>query len=991
MALFKNNTIQALGAWLLAFSQVFWVVGCRQTTGGGSGGASQTAPGATAGLNIGELVYQIMHHGYESKGEQAKADTLELNHDEFVGAINQILPSSVGQNLFPTLVDLLPLVDDGTVEAALTDVEAIVQDLVNDPATLDAIAELMSSKPGGERASFADQRDTFVLLNRLLAYPELDRLSSALFKLLEQYDGVDENGNSNGERNLFAEVQGLLSRTLQNANVQQGSSAQISQGLGDLADALLAEYPMKGFGDLGAPAWSVRLDVHKNPAVVVDPASGMLPAPFVDADADGAADVNANGTPVDASGVEIEIPAFGNEGSRDSYGRALAPGGALYYDYFDAKHTLLSELLLVAGELLKKDLGARSVLILDSLAGRVPNDNGTPSDPTDDYETLSPDSPILDLTYAQFELVKHTRTGDLLKGIAEIVKNDPDKFGEIVDTLIVAIKQAGNAAAATPPSTSASTGKQLLDDLLPLLQDTLRPNGQSTSTMRDLLSAFNSQQAQLQTLPASFARMMKYHDYNNRVLADATKKSVMQRLLEMMERADKCNAPFAGNMADFYLRAMAGDQRLLGINISINTIERLLNVGILRRLLCSGIRADDVLALKDFNQSGALDAMKPIAKVFSNRNQIPLLKNIMLGLGKHYEGVMRPTEPTTVALLESGAVELLFEVIDDMTRVQVPGQNDVVADVLADVLSEIMVTSSPVFNRRGQQLPSLMHLLMEPLDALAARAQATGADQLLDQVMSGLGEVLFATYVDDMGTTDPADDVERWRYDCLKAELGNALAYVADHMPSTPADRARWAAESQRDIENLLSGREVVMAIDLLKAISSSPEKQVINDALANLFTPQPNASEDVFGALCVLAAGLINHKKQAAPSSPVSDAALQQVLHFVGLQLDPALNRFSGIGRLALRLLAADDGLLLLKIIRNAIDMGPNGTEEPPIAILQRILGDVGAAGGGGPTTGEALQTQLQGFLDFMRDDVEGLPAFIQRIKNRTAYKQAA
>ena len=78
-----------------------------------------------------------------------------------------------------------------------------------------------------------------------------------------------------------------------------------------------------------------------------------------------------------------------------------------------------------------------------------------------------------------------------------------------------------------------------------------------------------------------------------------------------------------------------------------------------------------------------------------------------------------------------------------------------------------------------------------------------------------------------------------------------------------------------------------------------------------------------------------------------------------------------------------------LLKIVRNAIDMGPNGTDEPPVAVLQRILGEVGDAGGGGPTTGESLQTQLQGMLDFMQDSVEGLPVFIQRIKNRTVTPQ--
>ena len=978
MAILRSTQLQGLVAYLLAMTQVFCVLGCRQTTGGGGGGAGSVAPGSTAGVNLGEIAYSVLHHNYTTAGETGKADALERRKDDFVSSVNRILPPSAGQNLFPTLLSFLPLVDDGSVEGAMADVDAMMMDMMNDQAALEGLARLLGAPASNGRVS--DNRSTYTLISRMLAYPEMESLARALLALMRAHDGLDDQLNPNpAERDLLAGLQGLLSRRLLAYQPAPGAGQSLASTLQQLSDGLLSSEPLAAWPDLGAPAWAVRLDVHGNPKVMPD-AGGTLPPPFVDADRDGAADVGADGRAIDAAGNPIDLPPFGDDGARDSYGRALVSGGALYYDYFDLKRTMLSELLLLTGELLQKDVPGKGVRVLAALTDRVRNDNGTP-DPADDYDTLAPDSPILDLAHAQLELVKATPLPEVLKGIAEVIKRDPAKFSDMLDTLLVAVKTASSAASQVPPP-PAGANQQLLDDLMPMLEAMVQGNN---STVRALLQAFNTEQRRLRTLPRSFALMMKWNDYGRRIPTSATAPSVMQQLLGMMERANACNVIGASpnsNMAEFYLDAMAGNARILGFNISIGTINQLVDISLIRNLLCSGITEADVRALKAFNDTGALEAMKPIAKVFSDRGQTRLLKDVMLGLGRHYDRAMRPTEPTLVAILESGAVEKLFEVIDQFTTVRVPGSSEVVADVLADTV-QALIQARPVLDRRGVQHRSLLKLLLAPLDSLGQKAQARGVKPELDAIFSALSDTILATYVDSRGTADPADDVTRWKWGSLKSHLARVLELVADMIPAQ-ADRARWAADQMAQIQDLLGSRDTVFVLDVLEAIAASPEKQTINAAIANLFTPRQSAAEDAFGGVLIMVAELLAHKQTTAPT--LDEQALADVLHWVGRWIDPAAGRMRGMGKLVMKLIAADDGLFLLHTVRNAFDMGPNGTDRPAVQILQEVMADVSAAGAAsGPMTAQSLRDMMQGMHDFMNDQQNGMPVYIARIKART------
>lgn len=981
MRVLSRRSVQSFGAWILALTQCVTLAGCRQATGGGSGGSASVAAASTAGVNLGQILYDLLHHQYEQQGEVGKAAALEARQSDFVAAVNRILPSDVGSSLFPTLQSLLPLVDDGTLERGLTDVDGLISDLLADQATLDALATLLQGAGGG--ASAGDGRARNQLVSRLLAYPELEPLMRSIMALVREHDGVDDQGAPNGEPDLCGPLRGMLSQALQEFQASPGTGQATHDLLGRLSESLLRDQAMDAFPNLGPAAWSVRLDRHGNPAVAADPATGRLPAPFVDRDGDGAADVGADGRPVDGQGAAIDLPAFaqqgGQAGARDGDGRALLAGRPAYV-YYDAKKTLLAEVLLLVGAVIEQDVSADAASVLGALGDRVRHDNRTPADPSDDYETLSPDTPLVDLVHGQMELVRRTPLADLLRGLGAVAKQDPARFAEMLDALVVALAKARTATASAPPP-QAGAGQALLRDLLPLVEDALRPRGRGTSAVRALLQAFNSEQRRLRTLPPSFARMMKYHDYRTRAVADATRKSIMQRVLEMMERANGCTvlgASGSGNMADFYLDAMAGNARILGINISINTVNQLVDIGFIRSILCSSIREEDVRALKDFADTGALEAMIPIARVFSLRGETTLLKDIMLGLGRHYDQAMRPTEPTAVVVLESGAVERLFEAIDHMTQVRVPGSNEVVCDVFADTLVALVDSTQPVFDRRNVRKTRLLDLLIEPMDALDARAQQRGVGPQLERLGGALGDVLLRTYRDGQNR-------ERWAWGGLGRSVGDLLATLGDELPAAPADRVTWANDQQRSLERALTGRELVVVCDIVRTIGASSHKATIDRAIVNLFTPRQNPAEDAFGAICALAADALAPKPgRQAPA--VDAAALTTVVRWVGRKLDQRTREVEGLIALVRAVLRADDGLLLLRVARNAFDMGPNGTDPTPVEVLTSVFDDVAAQGGAAaPVTSASLAATLRDVQAFLNDPVDGMPAAVARLKARS------
>lgn len=219
--------------------------------------------------------------------------------------------------------------------------------------------------------------------------------------------------------------------------------------------------------------------------------------------------------------------------------------------------------------------------------------------------------------------------------------------------------------------------------------------------------------------------------------------------------------------------------------------------------------------------------------------------------------------------------------------------------------------------------------------------------------------------------------------------IANALApvleLVADGIPTDRLDRARWAAQQQIAVERTLTGRDVVLVLDIFNAIAASPDKDVIRAGIVNLFTPRTQSAQDAFGGVLLLASDLLAASPSAAPAT-VDPQALADVLHFVGAVIDPDAGRIDGIVLLVRKLIAADGNLFLLQLARNAFDAGPNGTDPAPIAIVLEILDEVDAAAAtaapAGPMTADSLKAKLQDAYDLVSDPVNGLRGIIARFR---------
>ncbi len=951
--MFKSSRqLRGLGVWLLTFSQALVFAGCREAGGRGSksGGMGSTAPGATSGPNIGLILYNVLHHNLETTGTPAQVQSLEKDKNLFVDAVNRMLPTNVSSNLFPTINKLLPLVDDDTIPNGMKDVEGILKDLLADPDAVKAFAGLLS---GPKVQLSIDPKDLIRLVGRLLAHPEFDSLFKAT------------NGLIRTQPDVLRNIQSLIARKLQgvNANTFMGSPINL-QGL---ASALLSPVDVNGLGNLGEPAWAVRLDKNGNPKVSLEPASGKVLPPFVD-DGTGVAAVDANGKPIDAQGAVIAIKPFGTDGSRDSYGRALAAGGLTQYEYFNAKETLLAEILILVGNLIRAGVPNDFETVIDKIAGRVQHPD--PNDPWTGFDGMCP---LVDLLCTTSELARHTPAPQLLEGLALMVKADPAGFEALVTELLIAISLAGQSGFASGGNT------KMLDDLMPLLSDAAKVSGNGVSALRALLRSFNTAQSQLTNLPKGFALMMKYHDYGKKILTGPGLPSEMERLLGIMDRSNGCNAPILGNLAVLYLDTMAGNNKaILGLKLDIHTMNKLMGIGPLRSLLCSQLHADDVGVLQDFVDTGSLDAFTPIAKAFSDQGQTRLLVDIMLALGKTYATAMRPNEPAVVKLLESGAVEKLFQAIDRMSKVKLPSNGAMLIDVLADTVTAL-VESKTITDRKGRTFPNLMKFMSAPLADLATECQNAGVTTELNRALGNVTGQILSTYTDANGKT-------KLVYSGLITTLGDTLSFLSNQIPVDPVAKNKWCDDQQKLMVDLFTGRDFAAITEFLLAVNGSPDCDTFKAAIAGLFTPMPSASYDALGAILQLTAALIQHKP-SAPMSPQMAAGMAKVMNFMGAEMDPKAGKTQRLLNMIVKITIADDGLLILKVVRGALDMGPNGADEPPIMIIMHVMDNVKKAGppaAASASPEDALTKQLNGMIAFMNDQKAGLPHFVNLIKGR-------
>jgi hypothetical protein len=516
----------------------------------------------------------------------ARIEALALRRAELIDAINFTLPDikvAVKDNKNPDLSkSCLPPEKSGErgLHEELADMLARFTPLYNDgtiPESTESLARVMNAFKASPEAQAAyarlDARQGYRPIDialgttrPMMAYPHLRDLSNATLRLLSAdsnpYDPnpkYDERGNRIPVPGAaYAQLTKLLEITheeLRNAEpdpVQPALAPPVLDPSGRVAlsrprtnpeilqEVAYAQDPAFGLG--GPSHFIVKRDT-KGYASVARP-HGAIPAPFVDKDHDGVADVDLLGRFVTNDGSTPPTPFFavGSVPSkRDDVGRALTADGLLY-DYIDTSHTFAASVLSDLKPLVNGDLGAKHETIMFALSGahvlfgtrdgsnatkheyspdpgRVddwklthPGETPPPSLATQPvvvaYNAFHPEtSSFIDLMYALGQLQADKTSDDTLAFARDLIANHPEIVARLAgDALYVKTQIADKHSEAKIPATSVFWD-EMIDNTIKIAKE--------PGLLEDVLKAFaNDDTAPLGTI------LSKYMSYDDRISYD---------------------------------------------------------------------------------------------------------------------------------------------------------------------------------------------------------------------------------------------------------------------------------------------------------------------------------------------------------------------------------------------------------------------------------------------------------------------------------------
>lgn len=253
---------------------------------------------------------------------------LHANRARLVDALDRALPEPMQDELGAFLGALLPFFDrpEERLPAMTRRTADFLMRLARDDEAIAALERI------GTREGYRPLRLALGLARPIMAYPELDEFTErALHTLLE---GPAQEAFTELQRAAALEMATIEPTT---SDSSERSTLELIRELMFTEDELFA---------VGPPTHVLLRDVRglAQPALGSD---GTLPAPFVDLDGDGLADVDALGRFIDAQGERLAVPApfrVRHESGvpRDSAFRALRPDGTRYYEYIDASRTMLA-------------------------------------------------------------------------------------------------------------------------------------------------------------------------------------------------------------------------------------------------------------------------------------------------------------------------------------------------------------------------------------------------------------------------------------------------------------------------------------------------------------------------------------------------------------------------------------------------------------------------------------------------------------------------
>ncbi|MGE5185471.1 MAG: hypothetical protein ACM31C_25580 [Acidobacteriota bacterium] len=969
-------------------------------------------------LTFGEVVFRIIRANLAASQTCSLeyVSQLEPHHADFVSSFDFAL----SQDVRSALPDLLggtiePVVQNGTLPGLVHQVGVSLHSLVDDQVdpqrkTLSAIVDLANQPTLVESSMVTD------LAAGALAAPNLPQVLHSTRLLMGENDGVDT---------VMNDVLGLATHASTSASSCTGLS------LGDVQGTLLRS---DGFVDdphyaLGDPAWMVRPDVHGNPAVLVDATTGQLATPFVDQDGDGAADVDAQGRPVDAMGNAIDLPYLAVTGAHDPQGRALNAHGGLLYDYYDVKRTALSFSMQMGADFIDAGVHHHIPAIANAVLGQAqPCNDGT----TTCRAYSASDNPLADVTHLGFELLRYPQVSKLMQVMHDLFVTDPDK----AEDLLVA---AGDVIAALQMSTVSLTDTAMYDALIgmvPLIRQiftTSNTTGKSTPRLLvDLLASMSTaEKAQIQQ---SLGWEVEYKslasrpnpnpsgpavDYrHNRFYLNGStwvdNRSGLEQAIELLGYADcgfigcsqgsvstSCIAataldgafgnPDDGTVSEWLLGAMSS-QSPATVSTLITIINWFNNFSIplvcngagcaLQALGCSSARADaaaaHMAALGSLANSGGLDWLLPIARVFQSQHQMPALVAIFdyvasdLWKAGQYNApadnansFVRRLEPTILSAAQNDAIVKLFAASDVLYGIQVPGSTDPASYLLVDSI-DYAIQLRTVSTRLGPVTnSSIASELLKAARTTASRVQAANAGTDVSEVVG------FATKYLTETTTLPGGR-RVLAHPNMRMLFAVGLQAFADLSNLSPADQSCYIDQFQQTSEQYLTGRNFATLVRLANQVLTSPNAAPVESWLVSLLRANATGPTEAYRPILQLTA--------AAASAQVASDDLSTIASW--LQLVAKDNQSTAMTTLAALddMVQSDTNQTTLQIMRNLVGPGPAAGGVPPVSVFASTFGDVASVDTGNSCamrsviTVPILEHVVTSLSDFLLDDTNGI-----------------
>ncbi|NMB77083.1 MAG: hypothetical protein GYA21_18385 [Myxococcales bacterium] len=978
---------------------------------------------------LGQEVFRILHQDLSRRAPE-KAAALAREEARFSGGIDGLIPDSLRSCLQDYLVQTLPLYDESRIPAFARTGACLLAEL---GADFDLLSALWHAR---HVQGYGDGRVLMPLLRRALQYPRIHPLLQALSDRFLSHDGLDATFTPSNEDDTYRFLHRELCRRLR--------SASASEPAPNAADRTLVDFFLTEDARL-LPAGAdrellVRIDHRGRARVLADPQTGALPAPFVDADGDGLADVHpVSGDFVDAAGQPLSVPP-----PLDGAGEPTRVDGRTLYRIVDLPQSVLAALqdqlpALVADERLWDLVAARRVLL------GLPSPRADADGLYSGYDPLH--APALEIFHALRALGAYPRLPEFLDAVQTLAELAEPELARLLDE----IDRAG-AVLGRYPELSLRPHHRLLDDLLERVRECAE-RGYLRITLQRLSDP------RLKNLTKGFADLIRYRDR----LSDASlvfdeptdfsapdgeypNRSNLQRLLHLIY--DTRGTPYRAyidlfgwfeidDLLDFYLDSFGGQASVPSwispfiseFGSSHPTPEDVNRFIAHDHSVLGNPQGNEGRDLKDYNGesllgfelSGALEALQPLFSEWvvrdrgTTRSGTALLADLLASLHPHFScrlphaspacADVAPLQPMLLEILDAtGLVDALLSLLSVAADLTTPAGLSVVAEIdgfarfaLAPDASLTTLDGAASVLAGDGVTPvapiSPFYLLLHGLRALDdARESDPAGDAAIERLSERLGDVFLG--VEKVGSLYRFSNRRTW------IVVLNALHFVTERAESLRA-KGTWAsklAELESDLVEAVGGRVLPAALAALVDISSDAGLRAdLVDLLLYLLAPaDPAARQEARRLFAWLLQTLESERLTLSLSHALGRVLSPDRLEpeFVpGAGCQPGAAPLSWVSRLfdlLLRLSRIDPGGCgaFASLLANAAADTPGAAGfviDDLLSVLEAVQRQ-DPAQTGELSAGDYART-LSETADFLLDGEKGLEKFYQMIDRRDGF----